>query len=91
MAKNVLQRYWNGSSWEEIHPVTRAANVFTSSGETVEEAMAGITSTARDTSIVDAENYYAGTDVEAALQEIGQSLVSARGNLITSITGVLGG
>lgn len=37
MAKNVLQRHWNGTNFEEIHPVTKALNVFTSDGKSIEQ------------------------------------------------------
>lgn len=39
-AKNVLQKHWNGSAWVELHPVTKASNVFTQSGESVESQLA---------------------------------------------------
>ena len=42
MAKNVLQKYWDGTKWEEIHPVTKATNVITTSGETVEKRLSDI-------------------------------------------------
>lgn len=39
MAKNVIQKYWNGTSWGEIHPVTRAANVYAENGKTLENRL----------------------------------------------------
>ena len=37
MAKNVLQRHWDGTKFVEIHPVTKALNVFTSDGQSIEQ------------------------------------------------------
>lgn len=40
MAKNVLQKHWNGTSWDEIHPITKAANVIANNGQSVESHLA---------------------------------------------------
>lgn len=37
MAKNVLQKHWNGTEWIEIHPITKAANVIDSNGGSLQE------------------------------------------------------
>lgn len=37
MAKNVLKHYWNGSAWEELYPITMAANVKFADGTNVEQ------------------------------------------------------
>ncbi|MGG3448618.1 hypothetical protein ABER98_01655 [Domibacillus aminovorans] len=39
--------------------------------------------------IADAGNYYTGTHVEAALQEIGQALNGTRGSIITAVNELL--
>ena len=44
---------------------------------------------ASNVSITDSGNYYTGTNVEVALQEIGQVLNAMRGNLITSVNNIL--
>ena len=36
MAKNVLQRYWDGTKYVEIHPVTKSTNVFNSEGKSIQ-------------------------------------------------------
>lgn len=46
--------------------------------------------TAATVSIVDAGNYYTSTNVEGALQEIGQTMNSVRGSLIQSAQALLG-
>lgn len=45
MAKNVLQKRWNGTAWEEIHPVTTGTNVILKSGKSVEEEISGLNQT----------------------------------------------
>lgn len=42
MAKNVLQKAWNGSSWDELHPITMASNVIYSSGFSIADYLAGL-------------------------------------------------
>lgn len=37
MSKNVLQKIFNGSTFDEIHPITKASNVFTSNGKSMED------------------------------------------------------
>lgn len=37
MAKNVLQKHWTGTEWEELHPVTRANNVYADDNATVQD------------------------------------------------------
>lgn len=37
MAKNVLQKHWNGSAWVEMHPITKATNVLGVGGMNVAE------------------------------------------------------
>lgn len=37
MSKNVLQKIFNGSTFDEIHPITKASNVYTSNGQSVED------------------------------------------------------
>jgi hypothetical protein len=39
MARNALLRNWDGDSYEEIHPITKASNVITESTDNVEEAL----------------------------------------------------
>ncbi|OLS34229.1 hypothetical protein BTR22_19270 [Alkalihalophilus pseudofirmus] len=39
MAKNVLQRHWDGEKFEEIHPVTKASNVYTPDGKSIEQVV----------------------------------------------------
>ncbi|MFD0959791.1 hypothetical protein [Paenibacillus chungangensis] len=46
MAKNVLQKHWNGTSWEEIHPITKASNVVSGNGQSVEAQLGAATSAA---------------------------------------------
>lgn len=48
MAKNVLQKHWNGTGWDELHPVTKSSNVFASSGRTVAEQLIDIAISAND-------------------------------------------
>ena len=36
MAKNVLQKYWDGTKYVEIHPVTKSTNVFNSEGKSIQ-------------------------------------------------------
>ncbi|MED5050669.1 hypothetical protein P9850_02130 [Anoxybacillus rupiensis] len=48
-----------------------------------------VSTTANAISISDSGNYYTSTDVEAALQEIGQTLNAMRGSLITSVNNIL--
>lgn len=49
-----------------------------------------IASTASDVFITDTGGYYIGTNAESALQEIGQTLNSMRGSLVTSTNNLLG-
>jgi hypothetical protein len=49
-----------------------------------------VSSNASSITVADAGNYYTATDAEGALQEIGQTLVSMRGSLITSMNSILG-
>lgn len=35
MAKNVLQKHWDGTRFVEIHPVTKASNVFGADGKSI--------------------------------------------------------
>lgn len=37
MARNVMQKRWNGTDYEEIHPITKASNVFASNDKSVED------------------------------------------------------
>lgn len=37
MSKNVLQKIFNGSTFDEIHPITKASNVYTSNGKSAED------------------------------------------------------
>jgi|GEM_PF-3140776 len=39
MAKNILQKHWNGTAWEELHPITKASNVITNAAESVETVL----------------------------------------------------
>lgn len=39
MAKNVLQKHWDGSKWVELHPVTKSTNVYSPDGKTVEQKL----------------------------------------------------
>lgn len=39
MAKNVLQKHWDGSKWVELHPVTKSTNVYSSDGKTIEQKL----------------------------------------------------
>jgi hypothetical protein len=36
VAKNVLQKYWDGTKYVEIHPVTKSTNVFNSDGKSIQ-------------------------------------------------------
>lgn len=45
---------------------------------------------ASSVTISDAGNYFSGTEVEAALQEIGSAIATNRGQLITSVNNILG-
>lgn len=36
MAKNVLQKHWDGTKYVEIHPVTKSTNVFNSEGKSIQ-------------------------------------------------------
>ncbi|MDO7787505.1 hypothetical protein [Desulforamulus aquiferis] len=38
-AKNVLQKYWNGTDWVELHPVTKASNVIMSDHISVQDKL----------------------------------------------------
>lgn len=58
---------------------------------TLQKLAFAIASTATDVSLTDTGAYYTGTNVETALQEVGQVLNSMRGDLITSANAVLGG
>jgi aconitase A len=49
----------------------------------------GGATTANAITITDDDSYYAGEDVEAALQEIGQTLNAMRGSLIDSVNNIL--
>lgn len=51
---------------------------------------ADVSVTGTSVNITDSGNYYTGTEVESALQEIGQTLNNMRGNLITSANNILG-
>jgi hypothetical protein len=42
MAKNVLQKHWNGSAWVEMHPITKASNVMVTEGVSVANRLADI-------------------------------------------------
>lgn len=55
----------------------------------VPAAQLNVSTTANAITITDSSGYYTGTDVEAALQEIGQTLNAMRGDLITSVNNVL--
>lgn len=35
MSKNVLQKYFDGQNWVEIHPITKTSNVFDENGKNV--------------------------------------------------------
>jgi len=48
MAKNVLQKRWNGTDYDEIHPITTATNVITSDGSSVEGRLADVDELADD-------------------------------------------
>jgi hypothetical protein len=48
-----------------------------------------VSTTANAITITDSGGYYTGTNVESALQEIGQTLNAMRGDLITSVNNVL--
>jgi hypothetical protein len=48
-----------------------------------------VSTTASAITIADSGGYYTGANVEAALQEIGQTLNAMRGDLITSVNNVL--
>jgi len=37
MAKTILQKYWDGTAWIEIHPVTTTSDVYDEQGKTTEE------------------------------------------------------
>lgn len=37
MAKNVLQKHWDGSKWVEIHPITKSTNVYSEDGKSIEQ------------------------------------------------------
>lgn len=37
LAKNILQKHWDGTKWDELHPVTKATNVFTQDGKSIEQ------------------------------------------------------
>lgn len=39
MAKNVLQKHWDGVKWIEIHPITKASNVINADGSSVEQKL----------------------------------------------------
>ncbi|OMF37427.1 hypothetical protein BK133_05065 [Paenibacillus sp. FSL H8-0548] len=43
MAKNVLQKHWNGTAWVELHPITKASNVIGNNGISVETQLANTT------------------------------------------------
>lgn len=49
-----------------------------------------ISSTADKITVADTANYFTSTHVEGALQEIGQTLNSTRGSLVTSANNILG-
>src|SRR5690606_20766042 len=36
MAKNVLQKHWDGTQWIEIHPITKSTNVLDSQGQSIQ-------------------------------------------------------
>lgn len=40
MAKNVLQKHWTGSAWEELHPITKPTNVIDEDGINVADRLA---------------------------------------------------
>ena len=42
MAKNVLQKHWNGTAWVELHPITKASNVIGAGGRNIAEQLADI-------------------------------------------------
>jgi hypothetical protein len=50
-----------------------------------------VSSSADKITITDTGGYYTGTHVEAALQEVGQTLNLMRGDLVTSTNNILGG
>lgn len=56
----------------------------------IKTSLDSISTTGSSTSIVDAGNYYTATNVEGALQEVGLAFNGARGNLVTSVTTMLG-
>lgn len=56
----------------------------------INEVKNNSSSTASDVSITDTGGYFNGTETESALQEIGQTLNSMRGSLITSANNLLG-
>lgn len=59
MAKNVLQKHWNGTEWKELLPVTRTGNVYSDNGETVENRLVEIeesVKTSKDKEIADLAN-----------------------------------
>lgn len=39
MAKNVLQKHWDGTKWVELHPVTKASNVIMNDDSSVETTL----------------------------------------------------
>lgn len=73
-----------------LYPKTSADMVIANDGQTVETKLANISSTASGTSVTDTGNYYTSTNVEGSLQEIGQTLNSMRGSLVTSTNSILG-
>ena len=57
---------------------------------TLQNTVAGLTSTATGTSVIDVGNYFTSTNAEGSLQEIGLVLNNMRGNLITTTNAILG-
>ena len=43
MAKDILQKYFDGTNWIEMHPVTKSSNVYNESGKTVDEIITNLT------------------------------------------------
>lgn len=73
------------ASGNEVEGAVASVNGMT--GDVVIEASGG---TAASTTVTDTGGYYTATEVEGALQEIGQTLNSTRGSLVTSANNILG-
>lgn len=90
MAKNILQKHWDGSGWVELHPVTKASNVFSGDGISVESKLENKADKTQVLTDINTHNEALDSheDIRDIMGELASLTTEEKANLVSAINEV---